>query len=42
MIRHRNPYRVHEYKTRHGKTVFYLRCPGHKGVRLNIPPEVSP
>jgi integrase len=42
MIKRRNPYRVHEYKTRHGKTVFYLRCPGHKGVRLNIPPEVSP
>jgi integrase len=41
-MKRKNPPHVHEYETRHGKTVFYFRRPGHKGVRLNIPPEVLP
>jgi hypothetical protein len=27
---------VHEYENRHGYTVYYLRRPGHKKVRLRI------
>jgi site-specific recombinase XerD len=37
-----NPRYVHEYVNRHSKTVFYLRRPGHKKQRLEIPDEVLP
>jgi integrase len=35
-MKRRNPPHVHEYQTRHGNTVFYVRRPGHKKVRLKI------
>jgi site-specific recombinase XerD len=38
----KNPRYIHEYENRHGKTVFYLRRPGHKKQRLNTPDEVLP
>jgi hypothetical protein len=36
-MKRRNPPHVHEYENQHGATVYYLRRPGHKKVRLRIP-----
>ena len=41
-MKRKNPDGVHEYKTRHRKTVFYLRRKGQPKVRLHVPPEVAP
>jgi integrase len=35
-MKRRNPPHVHEYQTRHGNTVFYVRRPGRQKVRLKI------
>jgi integrase len=42
MRRRKNPPWVHEFVSRHGKTVYYLRRPGHNKIRLQIPPDVLP
>jgi hypothetical protein len=42
MDRRRNPPFVHEYTNRHGTTVYYLRRPGHKKIRLKIPDGALP
>ena len=41
-VKRQNPPHVHEYETRHGKKVFYVRRPGHRKVRLRIEDEVLP
>ena len=41
-MKRRNPDLVHEYVNRHGKTVYYLRRPGQKKVRLRIEAGVLP
>jgi integrase len=41
-MKRRNPDNVHEYENRHGKTVYYLRRPGQRKVRLRIPDGVLP
>ena len=38
----KNPPYVHEYENRHGKIVFYLRRPGQKKQRMDIPEGVLP
>jgi integrase len=38
----KNPPHVHEYENQHSKTVYYLRRPGYKKVRLRIPDDALP
>ena len=40
--RRKNPPFLHEYENRHGTTVYYLRRPGHKKIRLKIPDGALP
>jgi integrase len=42
MDRRHNPPFVHEYTNRHGTTVYYLRRPGYKKIRLKIPDGALP
>src|SRR5437879_4845309 len=41
-MKRRNPPHVHEYENQHGNTVYYLRRPGYKKVRLRIPDDALP